>query len=54
MSILARFAFIAVALLGTVSAASAAPRHSADSYTQSDQFNTGAIDNFNRATHKED
>ncbi len=40
MSTLTRFVFIAVALLGTVSAASAAPRHRADSYAQSDQFHS--------------
>lgn len=54
MSKLTRFAFVAVALLGTVSAASAAPRYSTDSYTQSDQFRSGPIDDFNRVTHKQD
>jgi hypothetical protein len=54
MSMLTRFAFVAVALLGTVSAVSAAPLYSIDSYTHSDQFRSGAIDDFNRATHKQD
>jgi hypothetical protein len=54
MSTLTRFAFIVVALFGTVSTVSAAPRHSADSYTQSENFNFGAIDNFNQAAHKQD
>lgn len=54
MSTLIRIAFVAVAMFGTVSAASAAPRHSSDSYVQSGEFNSGVIANFNRITHKED
>lgn len=56
MTTLIRSVLVAAALLSTVSAVSAAPRHRAnpDHYTYSDSYASGPIDNFNRLTHKED
>jgi hypothetical protein len=56
MTTLIRSVLVAAALLSTVSAVSAAPRHRANPhhYTNSDSFASGPIDNFNKLTHKED
>jgi len=53
MSTLIRSVLVAAALIGTVSTVSAAP-YETDHYTYSDSFTSGAIDDFNRAAHKQD
>lgn len=53
MSTLIRSIVVAVALIGTVSAASAAPYYQGQS-VDNDSFRNSPIDNFNRLTHKND
>jgi hypothetical protein len=51
MTTLMRSALVAVALIGTVAAVSAAPRYDHDRYSDSDTFRSGVIADFNRAAH---
>lgn len=50
MSTLIRSALVAVALIGTVSAVSAAPRQD-HRYSDSNSFASGVIADFNRTAH---
>jgi hypothetical protein len=54
MSTFIRSVLVAAALLGTVSAVSAAPRHTADHYSYSNSLNSGVIADFNRLAHIDD
>ena len=51
MSTLIRSVLVAAALIGTVSAVSAAP-NKADPYASSDTYNSGPIADFEKLTHK--
>jgi hypothetical protein len=54
MTTLIRSVLIAATLLGTVSAVSAAPRDRTNPYAYDNSYSSGAIDDFNRLTHKSD
>jgi len=54
MTTLIRSVLVAAALLGTVSAVSAAPRDRTNPYAYDNSYTSGAIDDFNRLTHKSD
>ena len=53
MKTLIRSSLVALALIGTVSAVSAEPRH-VDHYSYGNSFDSGVIANFNRAAHIEE
>ena len=53
MKTLIRSSLVALALIGTVSAVSAEPRH-VDHSSYGNSFDSGVIANFNRAAHIEE